>query len=119
MKRHILSSRKLIAVKIILKTLKICLAIALLFTVPSCKKNDEVTSADTKLDFTNYLITMEFPTTFSGGRVYNLPALIVFENEEKSTIYWIGSFSAPQQANYKLEGDKLSVFWTNKLNIHH
>lgn len=56
---------------------------------------------------------MEFPTQFSGGRTYNIPYLIVFDNDEKATHYGFAS-SGPEITSYKLEGDKISLTISNQ-----
>jgi len=91
-----------------MKTIKIYLSILFLLVVVSCKKKDDPKPDDAKLDLTNYFITMEFPTEFTGGRTYNLPFLIVFNDNVKSTLY---SFSSPppEAISHKLENDKIKV----------
>jgi len=99
-----------------MKTLKLYLSIVLLLTIVSCKKKDEVAPEETKLDLTKYFITMEFPTTFTGGRTYNLPALIVFDENGKATIHWFSS-GPSEAASYNLENDKITVTSAN-LNVN-
>jgi len=91
-----------------MKTIKLCLSILLVLVVVSCNKKDDPKPDDAKLDLTNYFITMEFPTEFTGGRTYNLPLLIVFNDDEKSTLY---SFSSPppEAISHQLENDKIKI----------
>lgn len=93
-----------------MKTFKICLSIVLLLLAVSCKKNDEVEQEETKIDLTTYFITWEVPTTFSGGRTYNLPVLMFFGSNNQVTIHWFSTANNPPKVtSYKLEDNKIIV----------
>ena len=96
-----------------MKNLKLYLSVMLLLIIVSCKKKDEVTPEETKMDLTKYFITMEFPTQFTGGRTYNIPYLIVFDNDEKATHYGFAS-PGPEITPYKLEEDKITLIVANQ-----
>lgn len=97
-----------------MKTLKLYLSIVLLLAIVSCEKKEEAAPEDAKIDLTKYFITMEFPTTFTGGRTYNLPSLTLFENEGKIKIYYFGSSTSPTLGSYNLNGDQLTITTPNQ-----
>jgi hypothetical protein len=94
-----------------MKTLKFYITILLLLVVAiSCKKNNEVApeAEEAKMDLTKYMITMEFPTSIPGNRNYNVPYVIVFNDDAKITEYSFSS-PAPQSYPYRIEGDLLII----------
>ncbi|WP_379089981.1 hypothetical protein [Pedobacter sp. UC225_65] len=99
-----------------MKNLKLYLSIMLLLIVVSCKKKDEVTPEETKIDLTKHFITWEAPTkTYAGNRIFNWPVLVLFENEGKIKIYSFASNATPTQGSYTLTNDQLTITTSDQI----
>lgn len=99
-----------------MKTVKLYISLALLLVVVCCKKKEAVAPDVLEMDLTKYFITWESPTAFSGGRTYNLPALIFFDGGGQATIHWFSTIP-PQTTSYKFEDDKIIVTINDKSRV--